>query len=100
MLDRSSHLIGVLTPVSAAFDASIEFPSPVEVIWEGSHIADISLPPICAAGGQGVPDLATTGILTIADLASFTDFATYILLNPAFTWTITTDKLRCALHMI
>lgn len=60
----------------------------------GSYIADIALPPICSAGGTSVPDLETTGILTIVDLARFTDYATYILANPSFEWTITTDKLR------
>ncbi|KAM0750211.1 hypothetical protein T439DRAFT_247618 [Meredithblackwellia eburnea MCA 4105] len=76
------------------FDASIEFPNGVDVIWDGSMIATIALPPICSAGGSGVPNLLTTGILTITDLSRFTDFATYILLNPSFTWTITTNTLR------
>ncbi|KAL8287086.1 hypothetical protein RQP46_004092 [Phenoliferia psychrophenolica] len=76
------------------FDALIEFPEPVVVVWDGTHIADIVLPPICATGGAGVPNLASTGILTIKDLSRFTDFAAYLLLNPKFTWTISTDKLR------
>ena len=63
-------------------------------MWQGTHIADIVLPPICATGGSGVPDLQSTGILTIANLARFTDFAAYLLLNPQFTWTISTSKLR------
>lgn len=66
-------------------------------MWEGTHIADIALPPICASGGSGVPDLQSTGVLAIVDLSRFTDFAAYLLLNPQFTWTITTDKLRWAL---
>lgn len=69
------------------FDALIEFPEGVDVIWQGNKIATISLPPICSAGGSGVPTLQTTGILTIANKGRFTDFATYILLNPGFTWT-------------
>lgn len=32
-------------------------------------------------------------MLTITNLARFTDYATYILLNPGFTWTITTPKV-------
>ncbi|KAI5474806.1 pre-rrna processing protein [Pseudohyphozyma bogoriensis] len=76
------------------FDAQIEFPDGVTVIWDGSDIATIALPPICSSGGSGVPSLQTTGILTITDLSRFTDFATYILLNPSFTWTITTNTLR------
>ncbi|KAL8278093.1 hypothetical protein RQP46_009553 [Phenoliferia psychrophenolica] len=66
------------------------------VALQGSllNAGHIALPPICSAGGQGVPVLETTGILTIADLGKFTNFATSILLGPSFTWTITTSKLR------
>ncbi|KAL8279026.1 hypothetical protein RQP46_008484 [Phenoliferia psychrophenolica] len=86
-------LVGSLLNVGP-LDALIEFPEGVKVFWQGNHIADISLPPICSAGGAGVPDLRTTGYLTIKDETHFEDFATYLLMNPAFTWTITTDKLR------
>ncbi|GJN94719.1 hypothetical protein Rhopal_007810-T1 [Rhodotorula paludigena] len=63
------------------FDALIEFPEGLQVIYEGRHIADLSLPPICSSGGSGVPNLATTATLTIRD-------------KGRFTWTVTTDKLR------
>lgn len=69
--------------LSAAFDASIEFPFGVDVIWEGSKIATIALPPICAAGGSGVPNLETVGILTISDESRFEDFATFVLFLPS-----------------
>lgn len=78
------------------FDALIEFPQGVQVIWQGSHIADIALPPICSSGGVGVPNLETTGVLTISDLKRFTDFATYILLNPGFVWTVSSPSGRGA----
>jgi hypothetical protein len=90
----SAALKGSLLNVGP-FDALIEFPQGVEIIWEGSHIANIALPPICSSGGGiGVPDLITTGVLSIVDQNRFADFATYILLNPSFTWTITTNNLR------
>lgn len=76
------------------FDALIEFPNGVEVFWQGSHIANIALPPICSAGGSGVPNLSTTGVLTIFNQAEFTRFASFILANPEFEWTITTNTLR------
>lgn len=76
------------------FDASIEFPHGLDVIFAGNKIASLALPPICTSGGAGVPDLETTAILTISDQGRFTDFATYILLQPSFTWTVTTDRLR------
>lgn len=91
----TASLVGSLTN-AGPFDALISFPGPVNVIWQGSHIADLTLPPICSAGGIGVPDLETTAILQIVDLGRFTDFATYILLNPSFTWTIFTNQLRVA----
>lgn len=62
--------------------------------WQGKHIANIALPPICSTGSVGVPKLETASLLTIANLADFTDFATYILLNPDFTWIISTPSLR------
>ncbi|GAA6063179.1 hypothetical protein JCM10212_003114 [Sporobolomyces blumeae] len=76
------------------FDASIEFPEPLEVYYKGNHIANIALPAICSSGGSGVPNLQTTGVLTITDKGRFTDFATDLLLNPSFTWNVRTDKLR------
>lgn len=59
-----------------------------------AKIAVIDLPPICSPGGQGVPDYETTGTLTITDLGAFTNFASYLLNNPSFTWVITTNTLR------
>ncbi|WFC96532.1 hypothetical protein MBRA1_003193 [Malassezia brasiliensis] len=76
------------------FDAQIEFPEGVKVTWQGQDIAKISLPPICAAANAGVPNLRTTGELTITNQAGFTKFSTYILHNSDFTWTISTNKLR------
>ena len=76
------------------FDAQIEFPDGVKVTWQGQDIAKIALPPICAAADVGVPNLRTSGELTITNQDGFTKFATYILHNPDFTWTISSDKLR------
>ncbi|GAA5951249.1 hypothetical protein JCM3765_002422 [Sporobolomyces pararoseus] len=76
------------------FDASIQFPEPLQVYYQGNYIADISLPAICSSGGSGVPQLKTTGTLTIHDKGKFTQFATDLLLNPSFTWNVRTDKLR------
>lgn len=80
--------------IFAAFDALIEFPEGLDVIWEGTTIASISLPPICSPGGTSVPNLETIGLVQITNLDGFTTFASFILLNPSFTWTVTTTKLR------
>ncbi|WFD44515.1 hypothetical protein MPSI1_003183 [Malassezia psittaci] len=83
------------------FDAQIEFPEGVEVTWQGKKIATIQLPPICAAANAGVPNLRTSGTLKITSQSGFTSFAKYILHNPSFQWTISTNKLRVrALNII
>ena len=76
------------------FDAYIEFPEPLTVTWQGSDIAQLSLPPICAFANEGVPDLRTVGQLRITNLRRFTDFATFILANPDFQWTVSSKRLR------
>lgn len=66
----SVALVGSLLN-AGPFDALIEFPYGLDVIWQGSNIATISLPPICSPGGQGVPDYRTTGIVSLVSSWSF-----------------------------
>ncbi|KAJ7251753.1 hypothetical protein B0H12DRAFT_1234031 [Mycena haematopus] len=86
-------LSGSLTNVGP-LDALIDFPEPLSVTWQGQNIAQIALPSVCASANTGVPNYATSGRLTITDSAAFTDFATFLLHNPEFTWTVSTSKLR------
>ncbi|KAH8979124.1 hypothetical protein EDB92DRAFT_1821158 [Lactarius akahatsu] len=104
-------LRGALTNIGP-LDALIEFEEPVIVTWQGHDIATIGLPSstsfynsdsssetsnsslVCAAANSGVPDYRASGRLTITDEGQFTAFATFLLHNPSFTWTIHTDKLR------
>ncbi|KAJ6607775.1 hypothetical protein B0H10DRAFT_2227490 [Mycena sp. CBHHK59/15] len=86
-------LRGSLTNVGP-LDALIAFPEPLSVVWQGADIAQIALPPVCAAANTGVPNYVTSARLTITDSAKFTDFATFLLHNPSFTWTVSTSKLR------
>lgn len=79
--------------VTAPADAYISFPEPINIDWQGGKIAEISLPPICSAASVGVPNLQTSGRLTITNQARFTDFAEFILKNPSFTWRIYSDKV-------
>ncbi|RPD52194.1 hypothetical protein L227DRAFT_623401, partial [Lentinus tigrinus ALCF2SS1-6] len=76
------------------FDAQIAFVEPVTVTWQGHDIAKITLPAVCAAANDGVPDYETSARLTITDNDQFTEFATFLLHNEDFTWTISTDALR------
>ncbi|TFY74322.1 hypothetical protein EWM64_g9690, partial [Hericium alpestre] len=75
-------------------DAEIAFVKPVTVTWNGNDIAEITLPPVCAAANSGVPDYATNGHLNIIDQDQFTAFATFLLHSSNFTWTISTKDLR------
>ncbi len=86
-------LVGSLTNVGP-LDARITFTKPINVNWNGNVIAQIDLPSVCAAANDGVPDYRTQGHLTIIDQDQFTVFATYLLHNEEFTWTISTDSLR------
>lgn len=85
-------LAGSLTN-TGPFDALIEFTGPLTVTWQGRNIAQLTLPPICALANEGVPELRTSGRLTITDLRGFTDFATFILHNPSFQWTVSSNKV-------
>lgn len=89
----SVELTGALLN-AGPFDALISFPDGVSVTWQGRVIANIALPPMCSTGSIGVPNLQTSSLLTITNLDAFTDYATYILLNPSFEWTISTNTLQ------
>ncbi|KAI0321180.1 hypothetical protein OF83DRAFT_1280620 [Amylostereum chailletii] len=86
-------LEGSLTNIGP-LDAAISFVEPVTVTWQGHDIAQIELPDLCAAATTGIPNLQTNAHLTITDNDQFTSFATFLLHQPEFTWTISTDKLR------
>ncbi|KAJ7594702.1 hypothetical protein C8J56DRAFT_446479 [Mycena floridula] len=86
-------LVGSLTNVGP-LDAQITFVEPLTVTWQGKDIAQITLPPVCASANTGVPNYVTKASLKITDLNDFTSFATFLLHNPSFDWTISTPKLR------
>jgi hypothetical protein len=86
-------LKGSLTNVGP-LDAEITFVDPVKVTWQGHDIAEIVLPPVCAAANSGVPNYETKARLSITDHDQFTEFAVFLLHNPSFDWTISTPTLR------
>ncbi|KAJ7143355.1 hypothetical protein C8R43DRAFT_1089003 [Mycena crocata] len=87
-------LRGSLTNVGP-LDALIAFPEPLSVVWQGQHIAEIALTPSMFAQPRdtGVRNYSTNVRLTITDSRKFTHFATFLLHNPDFTWTVSTSKL-------
>ncbi|KAH9835153.1 uncharacterized protein C8Q71DRAFT_764402 [Rhodofomes roseus] len=89
----SLSLNGSLTG-TGPLDALIEYVEPVAVNWQGSDIATLTLPKVCAAANAGVPNYQTDAQLAITDHDAFTEFATYMLHNEDFEWTISTNALR------
>ncbi|PFH51992.1 hypothetical protein AMATHDRAFT_74502 [Amanita thiersii Skay4041] len=87
------YLVGSLTNVGP-LDALITFTEPLTVSWNDRDIAEITLDPICAAANEGVPDYRAKARGTIIDQPNFTSFATFLLHNPSFEWTISTKRLR------
>ncbi|KAF8070285.1 hypothetical protein FPV67DRAFT_1755106 [Lyophyllum atratum] len=79
-------LVGSLTNIGP-LDASIDFTEPLTVTWQGQDIATITLPP-------RVPNYRSNARVTITQDSGFTSFATFLLHNPTFDWTISTRKLR------
>lgn len=88
-------ILGALK-ANAPADAYIEFPDPVAIIFQGTQIAEIALPGLCNIHDIGIPNLLTTGQLTITNQDAFTDFSYYLLTQPSFQWTLrsTTVSVR------
>lgn len=68
-------LAGSLTNIGP-LDAKISFPEPVLVNWQGHDIATISLPPVCAAANDGVPNYTPKATLQITDSNQYVSFKT------------------------
>lgn len=56
------------------FDAYILLPDGLDVMFAGSKIANIRLPPMCAAADVGIPNMLMTGALAITDENAFTGY--------------------------
>jgi hypothetical protein len=65
----SLSLAGALTG-TGSLDAEITFVEPIIVAWQGTNIATIALPPVCAAANSGVPNYRTNAQLAITDLSA------------------------------
>jgi hypothetical protein len=70
------------------FSATIAFPSPLTVAWEGRTLGNVNMPNI-----QTQPDVGATfnvpATFTITDNGAMADFAAYMLNNEGFSWEIT-----------
>ncbi|KAG0343775.1 hypothetical protein BG004_005003 [Podila humilis] len=69
------------------FPATIEFPEPILVQWEGKTLGSMNMSPVKASGGSATIVDATT--FTIVDKEAFRTFAKSMLSIEDFTWTLT-----------
>ncbi|KAG2183772.1 hypothetical protein INT43_006783 [Umbelopsis isabellina] len=74
------------------FSASIAFPTPLQVAWEGRTLGSVSMATIQTQPDTGAT-FSVTGTFTITDGQAMTDFSAYMLNNEQFTWEITTNNV-------
>ncbi|KAF9988168.1 hypothetical protein BGZ75_009865 [Mortierella antarctica] len=70
------------------FSATIDFPEPIAVAWEGRSLGSMTMSSIKASGGQGSISEKTTFL--ISDKDAFSDFAKKMMSVESFIWTLTT----------
>ncbi|KAF9084555.1 hypothetical protein BGX23_010420 [Mortierella sp. AD031] len=68
------------------FSATIEFPDPIEVYYEGTKLGSMRLPPTKASGGSG--KLVADAVFNIDDEAAFGAFSADMMNKPNFVWTL------------
>ncbi|KAI8362386.1 hypothetical protein B0O80DRAFT_421911 [Mortierella sp. GBAus27b] len=69
------------------FPATINFPEPIIVSWEGQQLGSMSMSSVKATGGKAsILDMTS---FTIIDKEAFTTFAKQMLVIESFTWTLT-----------
>lgn len=85
-------LLGQLKANTPA-DAYIEFPDGLLIDFEGTDIATLALPPLCASPPDGIPVLTSQGQLTIKDESAFEDFTYKLLTEPNFQWRLHSDTV-------
>ncbi|KAF7731541.1 hypothetical protein EC973_009305 [Apophysomyces ossiformis] len=72
--------------------ASIGFPQPLTVAWEGKEIGKVSMPVIQAQANVGA-QFDVSGDFSVTDGAHMTKFAAYMINNDNFLWDIYTNDV-------
>lgn len=72
---------------SGPFDAVISFTEGLTVAWNGQPLGQIAMPNVSLVGDVGA-DLNIDAAFAVADVGHLTDFTTYLLTQPSFTWQI------------
>ncbi|KAI8579351.1 hypothetical protein K450DRAFT_288548 [Umbelopsis ramanniana AG] len=74
------------------FSATISFPTPLSVAWEGRTLGTVSMSNIQTQPDTGAT-FSVTGTFSITDNGAMGDFAAYMLNNNDFSWEITGNSV-------
>lgn len=88
----TSGLIGAITN-AGPFDATIKFPQGLTVAWNGAPIGQIAMPDTSLVANVGA-SLNLQALTTVASVSHLTDFTSYLLTEPSFTWQIYGQQLE------
>ncbi|GAB5591805.1 hypothetical protein Unana1_06705 [Umbelopsis nana] len=85
------QLSGTLTG-TGPFDATIAFPVPLDVAWNGQQIGKVTMPNIQTVADVGATFTVTAQFAVVSETA-MADFTAYMLLQPSFVWDITSSNV-------
>ena len=77
---------------SGPMDATISFPSPLTVTWQGKVLGTVTMANIEAKANVGA-SFDVPGTFTIANSGDMGTFAAYMINNPSFEWEITSGDV-------
>lgn len=75
------------------FDASILFPQGLTVAWNGAPLGQIAMPETKLVANVGA-DLSIQAAFQVANLNHLTEFTSFLLTEPSFTWQIYGENLQ------
>jgi hypothetical protein len=77
---------------SGPMDATISFPTPLTIRWQGKTLGTATMPPVNAIADQGAQfDVPSNFVIT--DQAAMEQFAAYMINNDEFVWDIVTNDV-------
>jgi hypothetical protein len=85
------QLNGQLTG-TGPFSASIAFPVPLDVAWNGQQIGKVTMPNINTVADVGAT-FSVTAQFSIVSESAMADFTAYMLLEKSFVWDITSSDV-------
>ncbi|OZJ03376.1 hypothetical protein BZG36_04495 [Bifiguratus adelaidae] len=70
------------------FSATIDFPNPINVQWEGNNLGSLTLDSVYVSGGGG--SFTQTKQFNVTDQNTFANFTKYLVNAETFTWDLST----------